>query len=162
MSREDRSLLEPSGPFTLIGLFVGPMRKRLFNITIRFHSSKNLNIDGDSIRWVFKMMCWVCALVGILSILIGWELQYCFINLKIRISDWDDMSCITVQNPSEFDQTHSFSPCYRPAPAAVHTLVDDSINQQGRGIIRDNPDRWKHSSSGPVIPHKHIMDNKRT
>ena len=46
------------------------------------------------------------------------------------------MSCITVQNPSEYDQTHSFSPCYRPAPAAVHTLVDDSINQQGTGIPR--------------------------
>ena len=48
------------------------------------------------------------------------------------ISDWDDMSCITVQNSiySKHDQTHSFSPCYRPAPAAVHTLIDDSINSQ--------------------------------
>ena len=48
------------------------------------------------------------------------------------ISEWDDMSRITVQNSiySKHDQTHSFSPCYRPAPAAVHTLIDDSIDSQ--------------------------------
>ena len=47
------------------------------------------------------------------------------------------MSCITVQNSiyTQQDQSHSFSPCYRPAPAAVHTLIDDSFNQQGKGII---------------------------
>ena len=60
------------------------------------------------------------------------------------ISDWDDMSCITVQNSiySKNDQTHSFSPCYRPAPAAVHTLIDDSNNSQEPKPIGGNSEVW--------------------
>ena len=76
------------------------------------------------------------------------------------ISEWDDMSCITVQNSiySKHDQTHSFSPCYRPAPAAVHTLIDDSINSEDLKPIGGNPDIWPQSPT-TVDAHKKPQKN---